>query len=275
MKDRVCSYPPRPLTAPRLNAMATRKRVRAGRRPLHCDDPESMPRTSEHLPRRFERATPLPRRAPKMRSPSTHVRFTRGGSAGRRRRRTSIRPLSISPSRHTCATATPATTTSSARAPSARTRVPAYVATSIRSSPSGGGRHEHRAERSLPLRQRPEVQEMPSGRARAPAASAAHDVTSPLHELDNRLVEEMTSFASKRFPEEFLEEVEVLATHPEMSPQFAAPWLVYVAEIQGRPVADWYVEERGWSLFRDGEITSPARRGRRRSLVCGGLTVRR
>jgi hypothetical protein len=82
----------------------------------------------------------------------------------------------------------------------------------------------------------------------APAASAAHDVTSPLHEMDNRLVVEMTSYASKRFPEEFLEEAENLATHPEMSPQFAAPWLVYVAEIQGRPVVDWYVEERGWSL---------------------------
>jgi hypothetical protein len=82
----------------------------------------------------------------------------------------------------------------------------------------------------------------------APAASALHDVVSPLHELDIRLVEDMMGFASKRFPDELSETARVLATHPQMSPQFLAPWLMYIAELDGRTVTDWYIEERGWSL---------------------------
>jgi hypothetical protein len=58
----------------------------------------------------------------------------------------------------------------------------------------------------------------------------------------------MIEFASKRFPGGLSEVAGVLNTHPRMSPQFAAPWLVYIAGLDGRTVADWYVEERGWSL---------------------------
>jgi hypothetical protein len=81
-------------------------------------------------------------------------------------------------------------------------------------------------------------------------ASSAREVTSPFHELDNHLVDEMGAYAAKRFAAEFLDEAAILQTYPEIGAQFAVPWLVYVAEFEGRPIIDWYIEERGWSLSR-------------------------
>ncbi|HEY2830566.1 MAG TPA: SEC-C domain-containing protein, partial [Thermoanaerobaculia bacterium] len=82
------------------------------------------------------------------------------------------------------------------------------------------------------------------------AASAAtqSDQTSPFHEMDQRLVGELAKYAARRFPEEAMEMIEALDTHPEMSAQLGAPWLAYVGSIQGRPAADWYLEAKGWSL---------------------------
>ncbi len=82
----------------------------------------------------------------------------------------------------------------------------------------------------------------------AAAAAARHETASPLHALDNHLVSAMLEYGGKKFAEEFLDEAEALDSHPEMTMQFAAPWLVFHAPMQGRPVVDWFLEERGRSL---------------------------
>lgn len=76
------------------------------------------------------------------------------------------------------------------------------------------------------------------------------DEVSPYHELDQRLVGAILEFAESRFPDALLEEVDYLDSHPDMSAQFAGPWLAYVAPFDGRPAVDRYLEERGWSLSR-------------------------
>jgi hypothetical protein len=86
-----------------------------------------------------------------------------------------------------------------------------------------------------------------------PADSAAvaadrGDERSPLHELDNRLVEQILHFASVRFRGDFGAELEVLETHPGMSMQFAVPWLAFIATYDGRTALEWFLEERAWSL---------------------------
>jgi len=80
------------------------------------------------------------------------------------------------------------------------------------------------------------------------SAAARNDQTSPFHEMDQRLVDELARYAAKRFPEEAEEILESLDSHPEMTAQLGAPWLVYVSSIKGRPVVDWYLEAKGWSL---------------------------
>jgi hypothetical protein len=66
--------------------------------------------------------------------------------------------------------------------------------------------------------------------------------------LDERLVGELTRYAAKRFPDEVQDMIESLDTYPEMTMQLGAPWLVYVCSIEGRPIVDWYLEAKGWSL---------------------------
>jgi hypothetical protein len=68
--------------------------------------------------------------------------------------------------------------------------------------------------------------------------------------LDNHLVDEMGAYAVKRFSTELLDEAAIIESYPEIGAQFAVPWLVYVAEFEGRPILDWYLEDRGWSLSR-------------------------
>jgi hypothetical protein len=73
---------------------------------------------------------------------------------------------------------------------------------------------------------------------------------SPVHDQDELLVNDILGFLETRFPEELLDELHELARHPSMSPQFAAPWLAYVAEFEGRTAVDWFLQEREWSLAR-------------------------
>jgi hypothetical protein len=84
----------------------------------------------------------------------------------------------------------------------------------------------------------------------ATSAGSAHEVTSPFHALDNHLVDEMGGYAAKRFSAELVDQAAILESYPAMGAQFAVPWLVYVAEFEGRPIIDWYLEDRGWSLSR-------------------------
>jgi hypothetical protein len=76
------------------------------------------------------------------------------------------------------------------------------------------------------------------------------DVVSPFHEMDNQFVGELAGWAMNRFPAETVNVLHRLEADPEMTPQLGAPFLVYVSFVDGRPVVDWYLEERGWALTR-------------------------
>jgi hypothetical protein len=82
----------------------------------------------------------------------------------------------------------------------------------------------------------------------APSHAAASEQTSPLHQLDERVVDDIHHFLRQRFPDELFEEAEVLSSHPRMMLQLAAPWLAYVSRYEGASGAEWYQRERGWAL---------------------------
>lgn len=72
---------------------------------------------------------------------------------------------------------------------------------------------------------------------------------SPLHALDNGLVEKMLAFAARRFPQELerLEQFPGLMSDAS-SLQFLAPFTVYVAPVRGRTIVEAFLESRAWSL---------------------------
>lgn len=84
----------------------------------------------------------------------------------------------------------------------------------------------------------------------APRAAERSGTVSPLHDLDQRLVHDILELVVRRFPGELAEEVEILDSHPSMTPQFVAPWLAYVTHFEGRTAVEWFFEERAWSLSR-------------------------
>jgi len=79
---------------------------------------------------------------------------------------------------------------------------------------------------------------------RAPTRESARD-----HDLDGRMVRELSEFATARFglewrwfTRDFVDASETL--------QLAVPWSVYQYRVQGRTVAEWYLEEHGRKLSR-------------------------
>lgn len=75
-------------------------------------------------------------------------------------------------------------------------------------------------------------------------------MTNSLHQLDRRLVDKLLAYGEKKFGDDLYAEADALKTHPGMSPQFLWPWLAYVTPFDERSLADWFLEERGWSLAR-------------------------
>jgi hypothetical protein len=71
---------------------------------------------------------------------------------------------------------------------------------------------------------------------------------SPIHDLDNRLMDNVTGFLNRRFPMEVLDVVEDLEHDPDLGPPFAIPWLAYTVHYEGRLGVDWYQEDRGLEL---------------------------
>lgn len=87
----------------------------------------------------------------------------------------------------------------------------------------------------------------------APAASQQRDEISPIHELDMRLVEDILGYAEQKFGHELLDAAELLELEPEMTLQFAKPWLAFIAPLGGRPAVESFLEDRGWSLSRGAQ----------------------
>jgi hypothetical protein len=70
-----------------------------------------------------------------------------------------------------------------------------------------------------------------------------------LHEMDQRLVEEMMRYAARRFGDAWFKVNEDF-DHPDESAQLFIPWAVYHYLIQGKPIVRWFAEEEGDNLSR-------------------------
>ena len=80
-----------------------------------------------------------------------------------------------------------------------------------------------------------------------PLDEADHAATrsrSPLHDLDGRMVRELTEFAMERFPAAWIR-FERDFDDPDAALQLAAPWSVYGFEVDGRTVVEAYLQRRG------------------------------
>ncbi|HVV52844.1 MAG TPA: SEC-C domain-containing protein [Polyangia bacterium] len=71
-----------------------------------------------------------------------------------------------------------------------------------------------------------------------------------LHEIDERIVAEMQRFAARRFGRIWQATVDAFED-VEREVQLASPWSVYCASVEGRPIVDWYLAERGRYLSAD------------------------
>jgi hypothetical protein len=95
----------------------------------------------------------------------------------------------------------------------------------------------------------------PDGRGREVRRGRARGAAGPgfkVHRRDERLVGDMLRYARRRFGTEWLRgamEVffEDLEVEPEDS-QLFAPWAVHHWPVEGRPVREWFLEERGARL---------------------------
>lgn len=81
------------------------------------------------------------------------------------------------------------------------------------------------------------------------ASRAGKTKPSSLHDVDHRLTEQMLRFGSHRFGKAWLDAAE---THMdvETQPGLFAQWACYHVPIDGRPLAQWFGDERGRSLSR-------------------------
>ena len=71
-----------------------------------------------------------------------------------------------------------------------------------------------------------------------------------VHEIDERVVEEMQRFAGRRFGEAWGQAFEAFED-VDTEIQLASPWSVYCAEVNGRTIVDWYLAEKGKYLPAD------------------------
>lgn len=71
--------------------------------------------------------------------------------------------------------------------------------------------------------------------------------TAPAHERDGRIAQELTRYARLRFGDEWLRFHAAFAD-AERAALLALPWALYQFRVRGRPVARWFLEERGARL---------------------------
>jgi len=84
------------------------------------------------------------------------------------------------------------------------------------------------------------------------ADSAEESSALALHHADAEVAEEVSRWARRRFGAEWIEEAQdaFLADYEleQVELQLFIPWLVYGFEVEGRPPAAWFLEERGDKL---------------------------
>ncbi len=77
--------------------------------------------------------------------------------------------------------------------------------------------------------------------------SALDDEAAALHRLDQVLVEEMLAFTTRRFGNALARAARVF-DDPEATLDLFVPWAVYHFPIEGKPIVQWFLEERGSGL---------------------------
>lgn len=65
----------------------------------------------------------------------------------------------------------------------------------------------------------------------------------PIHDLDGELAAKMVRYAERRFGEDWLAALEDF-DDPQESATLSAPWSLYHFTVRGRPVVEWFLEER-------------------------------
>jgi hypothetical protein len=79
---------------------------------------------------------------------------------------------------------------------------------------------------------------------------------SPVHERDQDLVAQLSRYARQRFGEAWARAADDFADTAQ-AVQLFAPWSVYVFEIEGRPVVDWFLEDRSVRLSEEEQKSAP------------------
>lgn len=104
-----------------------------------------------------------------------------------------------------------------------------------------------------------------SGRKTRQCCGAKGHGRSP-HHRDEQLVVEMLRYARSRWGVEWFEQAtatyfeEALPEPGELDPQLFLPWLVHHWSVEGRPVREWYLEERGARLVAEERAWLEAQR---------------
>jgi hypothetical protein len=80
--------------------------------------------------------------------------------------------------------------------------------------------------------------------------AAAEQSPSPVHERDQDLVAQLSRYAGQRFGAAWARAARDF-NDAAQTVQLFAPWSVYVFEIEGRPVVDWFLEDGGVRLEDD------------------------
>ncbi len=77
--------------------------------------------------------------------------------------------------------------------------------------------------------------------------AANQDLRTPseLHEMDNRLMEEMVGFGLRRFGETWFDKAAEDFVDFDKETQLFFPWSAYHFAVEGKPMARWFVEEQG------------------------------
>jgi hypothetical protein len=82
------------------------------------------------------------------------------------------------------------------------------------------------------------------------AAPRRPDVRHPVHALDERIVGRLLAYATRRFGKKLERCLRVFGPHEGVA-QIALPWSVYVHELDGKPVLDWFLGEHASELSRE------------------------
>ncbi len=70
------------------------------------------------------------------------------------------------------------------------------------------------------------------------------DAVAPVHQLDARLVQAMQRFASRRFGDDWWARAAEDFAHYEDTMLLFSPWAIYCCAVDGKPIVDWYRDER-------------------------------